>query len=116
MRTDLLAPVNAIPDFLSAAYTSEESWSSPDTRVSVLFAPQLLDAHNLSTALRSSADQDYSDTYRWFWAVLRRQIALGSATYSRHTKGYYGRCIINSLVQQKMERRGPATFWDGVRL
>jgi hypothetical protein len=50
LRTDLLALVNATPDALSAKSASEETFLEPDTRASVLLAPQLLDTHDLSLA------------------------------------------------------------------
>ena len=116
LSSDLLAAVNAAPDILSAKSASEEILSQPDTRAAVLLAPQLHIAHHLSNALEYWAHQKYSDAHRWFWAVLRRQIALGSATSSRHTKAFFGRSIIDQLQAQIGRDRAPQDFWMGARL
>ncbi|MCA0050631.1 hypothetical protein LB577_27385 [Mesorhizobium sp. B283B1A] len=67
-------------------------------RGSVLLAPQLINAHQPGYGLANSQEGRQEDSNRWFWAVLRRQIALGSALVSRDTKASYARSLINFLT------------------
>jgi hypothetical protein len=116
LKNNIIGLANATLDILSATAESDETRFPKDSRAAVLFAPQLLDAHDNSVALTSWANEEYPDAHRRFWAVLRRQIALGSATYSRYTKAYYGRSLIESLQAKDNKDRVAGDFWLGVRL
>lgn len=113
---DVLALVNATPDEMAAHYALDAPTFQHDKRGSVVLAPQLVNAHPLSHALSYWTDQQFSEAHRWFWAVLRRQIALGAATYSRDTKAYYALCLIDEMEAKLGTNRSVSTFKMAIRL
>jgi hypothetical protein len=116
LRTDLLAVANATPDVLNAEVALKGICTPSYSYPALLLAPQLLVSHDLSTAFEHWTNRKYSEANRWFWAVLRREIALGSATYSRITKGHYARSVIDGLQEEIGRERVSGSFWLGVRL
>jgi hypothetical protein len=93
-----LFQLNASHDALVAASISSEKFIfSPDQRASILLAPLLLKSHNLASALESSTEENFTEAHRYFWQILRRQIALGSASDSRITKAFYARSLFRDL-------------------
>ncbi len=113
---DPVAVFNATLDQMAVRYAVEPLDSSPDRRSAIVFAPQLLNAHPLSNALSHWADRRFSDAHRWFWAVLRRQIAFGSSTSSRQTKAYFGSSLIDGVDAKLSDDRSPSDFALAVRL
>lgn len=90
------------------------AWSA--NRPASYSAPLLLRSHNLEHALRFSATKRYRDSHRWFWAKLRRQIALGGTTAAWETKGHFGRAVIDELTASLGRELRPEAFAMGVRL
>lgn len=94
--------LNASFDSFVAESLSSEPFHFPsDRRASLLTEPLLLQARNSSSALVASveaADQRGFETARErFWALLRRQIALGSASNTRDTQAHYANNVFISL-------------------
>ena len=117
IECDLMLLANGTSDALNAISESLDRvdvWR--DTRVAVSRSPQLLGSLNLSVAFEHWADKKYDDAQRVFWAVLRRQLALGTATSTRVTKSYFGRCVIDSLEAGLAKQRYSDRFFLGVRL
>ena len=79
--------------------TDVEKWPR-DYRSLMLLPPLLHKTHDASDALESWLKCEFNDAHRQFWAVLRRQIALGSATETRSTKALYARSILDDLDQK----------------
>lgn len=112
----ILVPMNAIPDYLTAHFALDRPQIISEKRGATLLAPQLINSHHTAHALSSWRDKKFDSAHRWFWAVLRRQIALGSATYSRDTKAHYG-CSLIDLACEKLDQNDrTSTFAMGVRL
>jgi hypothetical protein len=116
LQVGLLASVNTSPDLFYTKRQSSGLSFQPDMRALVLLPPQLIDVHKPNIALECWANRNYIDAQRWFWSVLRRQIALGSARSTRYTKAYYGRCLIDSLTAKRDDGAGVEVFSLGVRL
>jgi hypothetical protein len=114
---DPLIQLNASADAFSAHILASDSMSIPDIPFTrVLLAPALLVSHDLEPALSQWRARDWSGAQRSFWAVLRRQIALGSATYSRTTKAFFGQCILDELTASLRRHRQPESFRLALRL
>ncbi|MGE0769015.1 MAG: hypothetical protein AB7L90_21440 [Hyphomicrobiaceae bacterium] len=113
---DPVAVINATPDQMAVHYAVDAFDFQHDRRGVIAFAPQLLNAHALSNAFSRWTDRRFSDAYRWFWAVLRRQIALGSSTSSRQTKVYFGLSLIDGLEAKISDNRSPPDFEMAIRL
>lgn len=108
---------NGVVDATSAVQAAGEARRfGPDTRVALSVAPQIAGRLSLSLAFEYWADQRFNDAHRAFWAVLRRQIALGSLGKAQSTKAYYGRCIIDSLSTTVHKQRDESSFLMAVRL
>ena len=116
LGTNLLGLVNAVPDQMTARSNSENIFFVEDTRAAVILTPQLMNAHDLASAYAGWLEGDYDEAHRLFWATLRRQTALGSAIYSRHTKAAYGRSLIDSAQARLGQERQPQRFDLGVRM
>jgi hypothetical protein len=99
-----------------ASLASEKFAFGPDRRASILLAPLLLKAHDLASAHEASAEEDFSEAHRYFWRILRRQIALGSASDSRITKAFYARSLFKDLEKSIDRDNKPDSFWMAVRL
>jgi hypothetical protein len=65
--------------------------------------PLLLGSQDLSSPLRSWLSGERRDASVHFWAVLRRQIALGSTMEARETKALYARSLIDRLDDRTVE-------------
>jgi len=87
-----------------------------DSRSTVLYSPLLLKSHNLSTAMGSWLNGKFTDASTRYWAVLRRQIALGSATESRTTKAWYARNMLEELEQTGSRQGSQKSFKMAVGL
>jgi hypothetical protein len=72
--------------------------------------PLLHKTHEVSSAVESWLKGEFNDAHRHFWAVLRRQIALGSATETRATKALYARSILDDLDQKISSQSQPQSF------
>jgi len=112
---NLLVMLNAGFDRLGAHLVSG-NWSLEVERGSALLSPQLITAHHTEHALGNLIDGKYRDAQRWFWAVLRRQLGLGSANVSRETKAAFGRSMIEQLGTSLGNRHVPDDFLLGIRL
>lgn len=109
--------INAGIDLSSATWASRSDGMGGDHRAVVVTAPQLSPIQrHLGYAYERLADGRYPDAYRWFWAGLRRQTALGSHVLSAEAKAAFGL----GLIEQFADERAPAStaeeFWLGVRL
>jgi hypothetical protein len=97
--TPLMLANASFDAWAAAMKTSVEKWP-PDYRSLMLLPPLLHKTHDTSDALESWLKGEFNDAHRQFWAVLRRQIALGSATETRSTKALYARSILDDLDQK----------------
>jgi hypothetical protein len=97
MRDNILLFGNASFDAYAAAIDSSFGKIPSDLPTHVLLPPLLHRTHSITPAIERWLAADFDDSHRHFWAVLRRQIALGSATESRFTKSLYARSIIDGL-------------------
>jgi hypothetical protein len=112
-----LLQLNASHDaFVAAALSSEKFDIGPDRRASILLPPLLLKSLDLSSALESSAEEDFTEAHRHYWQVLRRQIALGAASESRVTKALYARSLFGELEKSIDRHDRRQSFWIAVRL
>ncbi len=116
VKTDPLPFVNATPDELNARSADDEMFFGPDTRTEVLLAPQLLETNDLTPAYDHWLNENFEDAHRWFWAVLRRQIAFGSASYSRHTKASYGHSVVDASRSAVGKHKDTRQFELAIRL
>jgi hypothetical protein len=114
-RAPLLA-LNASHDAMVAELSQEPLVFRPDQRATMLFPPQLLKSHDGSTALDSWADGNYTAASQHFWALLRRQIALGASSDTRVTKANYARNLYAELDSQKDRHRMVDQFLMATRL
>ncbi len=117
LREAPLPVLNATFDLLHARVATEPltgSWT--ERRAAALITPQLLSSLDLENALTYSENAKFRDAHRWFWATLRRQTALGGATDSRRTKGYYGRSVIEEVAANQERYHLAEQFALGVRL
>jgi hypothetical protein len=114
------APVlslNASHDaFVASVLGAEGVHSAADLRAAILLPPLILKSHDLSVALQTWTAKEYSQASRHFWELLRRQIALGAASESRDTKGYYAACILDDVANVEDSHGSPTLFWMAVRL
>jgi hypothetical protein len=109
--------LNASHDAMVASLMSAEGfWLAPDRRASMLKAPLLLANHDTSSAVEYLLEERFNHAAQNFWAVLRRQTALGSASESRSTKAQYARSLFAELAKANESNRNPGTFWMAVRL
>lgn len=101
------------------ALVARSSWKNGfpnDERTSILLAPLLVATHDLEAPLGSWLNEDYEKAYRQFWAILRRQMALGSGWESRITKAFYARCLLAGLMKEFKNRPNAALFRLAIRL
>lgn len=87
-----------------------------DQRATILFPLQLLESLNDSSAMNSWAEGNYDDASTRFWALLRRQIALGAASETRVTKANFARNVFAELNSHRERHRIPSFFWMATRL
>lgn len=112
-----LFQLNASHDALVVTSLASEKFAfSADRRASILLAPLLLKTHDLASAHEASTERDFSEAHRYFWQVLRRQIALGSASDSRITKAFYARSFFKDLEKSIDRDNKPDLFLMAVRL
>ncbi len=112
-----LLVLNASHDALVVEILARESLPvKPDERATMLSPPQLLSSHDGSAAISSWLGGDYADAGRRFWALLRRQIALGASSDTRLTKANYARSIFAELGSRLERHHTPELFWMATRL
>ncbi len=117
MTSAPLLLANATHDALAASLASPDKFAPrPDQRAAVLSPPLLSGTHRPSGALMSWLEGQFADSRRQFWAVLRRQIALGLATESRITKALYTRSILDEIQATIARQRQPESFQMAVQL
>lgn len=111
-----LPMLNAGFDALAAHLAADNVGALGLERGSVLLAPQLIGAHQPVNGLGNALEGRHSDAHRWFWAVLRRQIALGSAAISRDTKAAYARSLLDHITTELGKHHSEENFELAVRL
>lgn len=112
-----LAYINGGIDHSSASWASRSDGMGQDRRAVVVTAPQLAPIQrHIGHGYEQLADGRYADAYRWFWAGLRRQTALGSHVLSAEAKGAFGRALIDQFADANAQLSTGADFWLGVRL
>lgn len=117
LATSPLFYVNASHDAMVASSLGENKlgvWS--DRRAALLFPPLVQKSQDVLSALRAWLAKEHSQTSRYFWQTLRRQIALGAASESRMTKAYYASSILDTLISAEDHHGSPDSFWLAVRL
>lgn len=107
---------NVAEDLMEASFSTDAFEKAGDIRVAVLFSPTIATEHHLSRALENWHERRYDDAYRWFWAVLRRQIALGALRTARYTKSLYGRCLIEGAHASFERMREMKSIRLGIRM
>lgn len=116
-RSQFLLRTNAAVDAINAQIRGSDGLIWPeDIRTATLVAPQLLISKDLGRELGASNLHKYRDAHRRFWATLRRQVALGSASDARETKAFYGRSLLDELKDLLGSQRRPDTFMMALRL
>lgn len=117
LSTSPLFLLNASHDAMVAdIMAAEELKIRPDRRASILLTPLLLASHDTSSAIEYWFEERFTNANQNFWAVLRRQIALGSASESRITKAQYARSLLGELEKTAENNRKPEVFWMATRL
>ena len=115
--SDPLLRLNMGVDALFTEMRSSDTLRIPqDYRATLLSAPLLISARNRSDAFEYWAHGGYVDAIQRFWAVLRRQIALGSGVESRTTKAHYAECLIEFLHADLPKRVSSRLFLLSTRL
>ncbi|CUX56921.1 hypothetical protein AGR8A_pTi10046 [Agrobacterium fabrum str. J-07] len=99
LRTCPLAAINGSHDAINTKL-SAGVYESIGYQANLMSAPLVIASHDLGNALSYSSNGKYREANRWYWAVLRRQIALGSHIASKETKGLFGRSIIDELTSK----------------
>lgn len=107
---------NVAEDLFDASFSAGVFENVRDLRVAVLFSPTMATEHHLARAFENWHERRYDDAYRWFWAVLRRQIALGAARTARYTKSLYARCLIEGAHARFESVREVETIRLGIRM
>lgn len=87
-----------------------------DTRVAVVRAPLSLHSLESEGAFEAWLADKHDDAARRFWAVLRRQVAYGSATEARATKRWYARCLFDWVRVDLSKRTRVDEFRTACRL
>jgi hypothetical protein len=108
LTADPLSAMNIGVDAARAWSVAEESYRDP--RVAFLAAPLVLGTHEVGVALRYWANGKHRDASRRFWALLRRQIALGAGQEAQATKAAYARNIFADVTEQVDNSDGAAQF------
>lgn len=111
-----LPMLNAGFDRLGAHIAADNMSALGIERGSVMLAPQLIAAHQAGNALGNAFDGRHNDAHRWFWAVLRRQVALGSAVISRDTKASFAHSLIDQLMDGLGKTHNPDDFLLAIKL
>lgn len=114
---DPLPAVNGSHDQLVSEMLGSMTFpNTADQRASVLICPALLTSLGTGVALQHWVEQSFENASKEFWAVLRRQIALGSATEVRTTKFYYARNLFDAAAHYYERRNESNTWWLATRL
>lgn len=116
IKEGMLLVANASHDALVANLRANDVPMTPDRRAALLLPPLLQVTHDPSSAIEDWLKGDFRDSHRQFWAVLRRQIALGLATESRSTKALYARSILDSLIADFARSRQTDSFRTAIGL
>lgn len=95
---DPLPLLNAAHDAMNARSATGEWRGVLDRRVGLVLAPQAAATHHTGQAFGNLVEGRFYDAHRWFWATLRRQVALGITTDSRNTKAQFGRALFDDLT------------------
>jgi len=108
--------INAPHDYyVAAAYSAGNLVLPPDKRAVLMLPPLANQTHGVGHAVQSFLAGKFTDANARFWAVLRRQVALGSTTDSRGTKALFAQNIIAEL-RDVGRVSAPAAFRTAVRL
>ncbi|MDD5305905.1 MAG: hypothetical protein PHU25_01155 [Deltaproteobacteria bacterium] len=112
----LLAANAGLDAFNASAHPRAEGYKAKDSRVAVLFPPLLHVTHDASAAFGYWLQGKHEDASRRFWALLRRQIALGASTELQNTKKWYARSLLEELSDVVKNEVRPSTFHMAIRL
>lgn len=109
---DQLLTLNGSHDAMVAALLADLRSAGPDLRAAAMLPPLLLSSLSLDPAVRHWRLGNYSEAYRFFWSVLRRQTALGSASESRETKALFAQAVLDEVEDESLrrDRRGELAF------
>jgi hypothetical protein len=116
VRDSPLFAANASHDELVASYETIPFELRQDRRATVAFPPLLQSTHDVMPAVRLWLEGNPADAIDRFWAVLRRQIALGAITQSRGIKALYARSTIDLLKKNAVRHRHDDAFLMAVKL
>lgn len=112
-----LAVANAAFDARVFHRQSSDSFESVRQYQSALLLPPLVHrTHELSGALQAWLNGDFAESQIQFWAVLRRQVALGSSIEAQISKAFYARSIVDRLEDRHAEKLTAESFQLAVRL
>jgi hypothetical protein len=118
LKTAPLLQLNATLDALDAEQQAHENMVTfvADVRPAIIWSPQVQLSHTLGNAFSRQAQQEYHEASRWFWAGLRRLIALGSSNQTRLAKAVYALNMLEELEAVRESESHPGTFRTLVRL
>jgi hypothetical protein len=107
---------NASVDTRVAIQEASDNITPVEVAPTVMLPPLLDDTHDLALPIFSWLEGNYTGSLHRFWAVLRRQLALGCATESRTTKAVYAWSVFESLDKTLAKRSDPDLFCMALRL
>lgn len=117
LSENLLLHMNADHDAFVTSSMSENGFNVVhDARASLCLAPLSIASLDLAQAFQDLNAGELNAALRRFWAVLRRQLALGSASEARVTMAFYGRALLNHLENTIDKRPDGATFLQSIKL
>lgn len=93
--------------------TPGDTWKA-DLRAVFIPPPLLLNSHDLENALSCSIVEDFESAFKKYWAILRRQIALGSFSDRLQTQKLYAHSLLTATNSGKYT--SPKAFSLGVEL
>lgn len=112
-----LRTMNASQDaFVARSHPDVDDYHARDIRVRALRSPLLAESQSSASAMTHWLSGNYDDAYRHWWAVLRRQIAMGAEAEARATRGLYARTIFEHVEHSLGKENLQDSFIMAVRL
>jgi hypothetical protein len=115
IRTGALFSANASHDEFVASFEGPPAEWPNDLRATVASPPLLLQTHSPFSAVQTWLTGNPMEAANRFWAMLRRQTALGSTTQARDTKAIYARALLD-LLKKRPRQPDMHTFRIAARL
>ena len=113
-KSPLVVANAGLDAFVSKAKVSPRFRYVDDTRPIFMLPPLMSKSHSRERALSLKSRADFSEANVEFWAIIRRQAALGLSYELNQTKGHWGRALIEWLSFS--EEAAPDLFTAAVRM